>query len=82
MLFVVDRVVETCSGCPSQWEGKTRDGYRVYARYRYGVLRVYIDGDVVFTYDSSDPYGGVMSYDELQRHTRHLISWPKSLTES
>jgi hypothetical protein len=31
-------LTQTCSVCPSQWEGKTDDGRGVYVRYRWGGL--------------------------------------------
>jgi hypothetical protein len=31
---------ETCSACPSQWEGRAEDGRWIYIRYRFGLLRV------------------------------------------
>lgn len=30
------RVVQTCSACPSQWDGWTATGDYVYMRYRWG----------------------------------------------
>lgn len=32
-------LVQTCTACPAQWEGKTDDGQYVYIRYRWGILR-------------------------------------------
>lgn len=29
---------QTCSACPSQWEGRTEDGLDLYVRYRWGQL--------------------------------------------
>lgn len=29
---------QTCSACPSQWEGITEDGRSIYVRYRWGTL--------------------------------------------
>ncbi len=31
-------LVQTCSACPSQWEGRTADGQVLYVRYRFGWL--------------------------------------------
>lgn len=34
------KLIKTCDACPSQWEGKTDKGEKVYIRYRWGCLRV------------------------------------------
>jgi hypothetical protein len=44
----VSEVVRTCHACPSQWEGTTNEGKRVYARYRWGFLRVDVDDETIF----------------------------------
>ncbi len=44
----VKNVKRTCHACPSQWEGTTDDGKPVYARYRWGFLRVEVNSEVVF----------------------------------
>lgn len=33
-------LVQTCTACPSQWEGCLEDGRYIYARYRWGHLSV------------------------------------------
>ena len=38
----VVEIERTCTACPAQWEGKTRDNRPVYIRYRYGYLSVQI----------------------------------------
>lgn len=47
-MISVSEVVRTCHACPSQWEGTTSEGKRVYARYRWGFLRVDVDNETVF----------------------------------
>jgi hypothetical protein len=44
----VAEVKQSCSACPSSWVGKTDDGKEVYARYRWGFLRVTVNDEVVF----------------------------------
>lgn len=36
----VKSIIRTCYACPSQWEGETEDGRKVYVRYRHGLLSV------------------------------------------
>lgn len=33
-------LTQTCSACPSQWEGNLEDGRMIYIRYRHGWLSV------------------------------------------
>jgi hypothetical protein len=35
-------LIQTCSACPSQWEGKLEDGRMIYIRYRWGGLAIQI----------------------------------------
>lgn len=51
----------TCSACPSQWQGKLTDGRTFYARYRWGIMRVDIDGSPIFSKDFKEHMGGSMS---------------------
>ena len=34
------KMVETCGGCPSQWDGWDDEGAYYYFRYRWGYLRI------------------------------------------
>jgi len=36
----VKSLTQTCSACPSQWEGTLADGRMIYIRYRWGYLSV------------------------------------------
>ncbi len=38
-------VRQTCSACPSQWEGETGDDLSLYVRYRFGHLSIGLGGD-------------------------------------
>ena len=89
----VAEAVETCAGCPAQWEGRTDDGRRIYARYRFGCLTVGVgrthdeavraamggpsDGCLVDLVHG-DEYDGFMSQYTLADLTAHLIEWPWS----
>lgn len=42
------RTVETCGGCPTQWDAWTVDGQYLYLRYRFG-------RGTVDAYDDPDP---------------------------
>jgi hypothetical protein len=38
MTTLLAELRQTCSACPSQWEGRTEDGLDLYVRYRWGWL--------------------------------------------
>lgn len=57
------KLKQTCSACPSQWEGETADRRPVYIRYRFGYLSVQIGdpGEALMTMlrrqmDEGSPY--------------------------
>lgn len=33
-------LIQTCTACPSQWEGRTEDDFPIYVRYRWGYLSI------------------------------------------
>ena len=47
-MIKVKSITNTCSMCPSQWEGITLDGKKVYVRYRWGYLRVEVDDNQIY----------------------------------
>jgi len=59
-------VEQTCFGCPSSWVGKTAEGQEVYARYRWGFLRVMLGEEEVFGEQlRDDPPEDVEYYQKL-----------------
>jgi hypothetical protein len=53
------------SSCPSQWEGTTESGNKVYVRYRWGNLRVEINNKTLLTLKPGRDGYGYMSNAEL-----------------
>jgi hypothetical protein len=39
-MMTIKQLTQTCSACPSQWEGELADGRGLYVRYRWGGLSV------------------------------------------
>jgi len=77
---------QTCSACPSQWEGKLADGRWLYVRYRWGNLRVGIGEDwptaimnsshrPIIDEDLGDDLAGVLTTEEMQLHTMLYLDW-------
>lgn len=66
----VVKIVETCGGCPSQWDAWTDAGVYLYIRYRHGRLTISKEEgdtrDTVFSTSHGDPMDGCMSLSELQ----------------
>lgn len=81
-------VVNTCEACPAQWEGRTTDEQVVYARYRFGILRVGVGatlqdavhasmfGDDGFRAELGDAYDGFLDFAELKAATAGIVNWP------
>jgi hypothetical protein len=78
--------------CPTIFVGVTKDGWTVYARYRWGRLSVRIDprnppphggaGGKWIMDKQIDPAGidGSMYYADLREHTADSIEWPAELS--
>lgn len=47
MVLELVELQQTCHSCPSQWEGKTKDGKTFYARYRHSYWCVEVGGETV-----------------------------------
>jgi hypothetical protein len=82
----VTEIKQTCTACPSQWEGKTDDGQFIYVRSRHDYLEISLGstiddaiwGDkrtVVVSMD--DNAAGWLEYDELKKLTADKIDWPE-----
>jgi len=39
-MIIITKMIETCGGCPSQWDGWDKEGAYYYFRYRWGYLRI------------------------------------------
>jgi len=79
MKLTVTELKMTCSGFPSQWEGRTTCGKYIYVRYRWGGLRAGVGitiKDAVrdrnsFDWESED-MGGIMDTETMMKHLAHL----------
>lgn len=80
MHYVVS-ITQTCSMCPSQWEGKTDKGDEVYIRFRWGCLRLDINGETEYENQASDGLDGFISLEEAVRHMQSHISLTKECWE-
>ncbi len=78
---------QTCSACPSQWEGVTDDDRGVYARFRHGHLTVQVapvgggtwaaatDGETVIDRTLSDGLDGVLDLEGLRKACAGKVEW-------
>ena len=67
-VIVLDRIVQTCNACPSQWDAWDTEGNYYYIRYRWGFLSVdkgSVRGERVFEAPVGDGLDGCMSTDEM-----------------
>jgi hypothetical protein len=65
----ISNLIQTCSACPSQWEAVSELGQEVYIRYRWGTLRVDLDGEPFFETDLDDALDGFLDTDAMLRAT-------------
>ena len=60
------RSVQTCLGCPSQWDAWTVGGQYLYLRFRWGSGTVADeDGETIASFDTDDKWAGVIDLDEF-----------------
>ena len=74
----ITKLTETCSACPTQFSGETDDGSNVYIRFRFGQLRIDVDGESIYNESVSNGLDGVISLKKIKKLTKHLdIEWPE-----
>lgn len=66
------KLTQTCSACPSQWEGDTDKNEPVYIRFRWGYLSVEI-GNESFGWQISDGLDGILSFEELKKELKEKL---------
>ncbi len=83
--IVVTTLTQTCSACPSQWEGRTADNRAVYIRYRHGYLRIEVSepggtqhGTDTVAWLETEWGDGDMTLDELRSYCVDEIRLPES----
>lgn len=81
-MIQIEKMVQTCWACPSQWDGWDKKGSYYYFRYRHGYLRVE-DNKHRILYRSclGDDLDGLMEYEELKEHLRYVMSLPDDCSE-
>lgn len=78
----IKRLEQTCHGCPSQWEGETYSGKKVYIRYRWGCLNIGIGDDPLgkdygntCSIASGELVDGVIDIKKVEELTNDVIDW-------
>jgi hypothetical protein len=74
-MYNIKEIQQTCSACPSQWEGKTDKGEELYCRYRWGYLSVEINNKVIFGEQLGNDFHGIMDIDELIKYTKNVLNF-------
>jgi hypothetical protein len=75
-MLQVETLTQTCTACPSQWEGRLVDGRPIYIRFRHGELSIRIgrpdggiesaiNGPVWFEWEADNGLDGEISLDEV-----------------
>ena len=87
MKYEVRKLVKTCAGYPSQWEGKLEDGRMIYIRFRWGNLSVRISeqptndiddavrGKYIYEKNVSLDYDGVMRDSTMFSFLKDIIKF-------
>jgi hypothetical protein len=65
-MIKVKKIDHTCIACPSQWEGTTVDGKELYVRYRWGILRIDLDGETIFKQQLGDELDGIIEWEDIE----------------
>lgn len=80
MPYTIDKIIETCGGCPAQWSARTDDGKYVYIRYRHGQFRVDVEEETVMEDQFISAYGGdgVLSFEELVTRTAGILDFSRA----
>ena len=79
--FIIETMTQTCSFCPSQWEGHTTCGKAFYIRYRWGTLAVSIGdtvddavlGETIFHEKIGDAFDGALEEGELFERLQSIL---------
>jgi len=78
-MIKVNKMVNTCVACPSQWKGITNDNQDIYIRYRWGHLSICFmpSGKQIFDLDYGDDLDGFIEYATLKKLTANVIEFPE-----
>jgi len=88
-MIKIKEILNYGGACPFQIDALTDDNRRIYGRYRYGRVRVYVgktgdltedaavDGDLLFSNLVGGEYDGYMSLEEFKEETKGILDWPQ-----
>jgi hypothetical protein len=73
-MYNIATIKQTCYACPSQWEGKTEDGKDIYIRFRWGTLRLDIDGKTIISMEiGEDEWNGLINLGDVLYYLKNYI---------
>ena len=92
-MIVLTKVVQTCHGCPSQWDAWDKRGQYYYLRYRWGfgtvetwdidVERSWDNTQLVASFSYGDPLDGIIFLEDFLARVPEVMlsgridSWPE-----
>lgn len=72
---------QTVGGCPTVWEGKAvrhnehgDEEHDVFIRFRYGILRVVWDDQLVIEHEIGGGLDGIISWDSVKPFLLHVLT--------
>ena len=91
MIEIVE-LERTCFQCPSQWEGRDREGYPIYIRYRWGYLSIRrgdkgksvnsaVCGEEIFGKHIGDSMDGKISFGGLRDLAKDAVTFSPEVSQ-
>ena len=79
-MIKVKELTQTCSVCPSQWEGTLTNGEELYIKYRYGYLSIRVNGTEIWGDQLGDNLDGVLSQKKMKPYLlKALIEYSNNI---
>lgn len=81
-MITLTKIVQTCFGCPSSWEGWDSEGTYYYFRFRWGYLGVDQtqegkEPQALWGKQISDGLDGILNYYDMKNHLAELFEFPE-----
>jgi len=74
-MIEVEQIENTCFACPSQWAGVGKNGEDIYIRYRWGMLKLYVNDKIITQKMLGDGYDGCLDYSSMQENLKRFLNF-------
>lgn len=69
LYIIKESLVQSCGGCPTQWDADTPSGEKVFVHYRNGGLSVFIDGECIHSINHGNSAEGIIEWKKVLQLT-------------